>query len=117
MLAACGGSNTANTNSNANANNQSNLPPGFSTSPVPLSNNSTPGIPPPGSANVAINPNGTPTPGIPANAKPLSKGVTPTPGIPSEAELKKQLKSVPLSDVNSNPTTSNVKVKTVRKKP
>jgi hypothetical protein len=67
-----------------------------------------------GSTN--IDPKGTPIPGIdPANLKP-KKGATPTPGIPDEATLKKMMmRNIPLSEMNSNPTASNTKVRKVRK--
>ena len=80
----------ANSNQNSAQNtNLANVPPEFSTSPVPLENNTAPGIP----ANAGQVPKGaTPIPGIPANTRPLPKGTTPTPGIPSEEELRRQQK-------------------------
>lgn len=110
----CGGSAPANSISNSNINTNSNafvnvdpvnLPPGLSTSPVPPSNASTPGIP----AVIANIPKGaTPTPGIPSPEelkKPVKPGVTPTPGIPSPEELRRQM-GTPLR--TSNSATSDV---------
>lgn len=110
----CGGSAPANSNSNINININSNgavkvdpanLPPGLSTSPIPPSNASTPGIP----AVIANMPKGaTPTPGIPSPEeikKPVKPGVTPTPGIPSPEELRRQM-GLPLKTANS--ATSDV---------
>ncbi len=120
IFPACGDSTEApNTNTNTAVVNidPANLPPGFSTSPVPLSNNSTPGIPADPANTNLINPKGTPTPGIPdpANINKMKKGTTPTPGIPDPANMRKQMKNIPLSDVNSYKATDNTKVKTVRK--
>ena len=116
MISACGGTDT--TNSNANA-NQANLPPEFQAQPVTPSGNTTPGIPDPASINMNVNnPKGTPTPGIPdpANLTPKN-GVTPTPGIPDEKTLREQMKNLQGNvNVNAAPI-SNSKVKTVRKKP
>lgn len=104
----------------ANDSNQSKvdtktLPPEFSTSPVPLSTNSTPGIPDPKSvdANATPEKGTTPTPGIPSQAelnKPVKKGATPTPGIPSEEELKagKNRGTMTLEEVN-NPKNAPTK--------
>lgn len=110
MISACGGTDT--TNSNANA-NQANLSAEFQQQPVTPSGNTTPGIDP---ANININvnnPKGTPTPGIPGpgNLTP-KKGVTPTPGIPDEKTLRKQMEAL-RGNVNASP--GNTKVKTVRK--
>ncbi len=63
---ACSTTETANTNANnvgaANRLDSTNLPPGLSTSPIPMSANSTPGIP--DAANVNNIPTGD-IPGIP----------------------------------------------------
>ena len=90
--------------SNANTGNavnldQANLPPGFSSSPVPVNAN-IPGIPNPGDANANKIPAGN-IPGIPDTNKktPQPKKTPPIPGIPSEAEIKKQM-NTPLKDVN-----------------
>ncbi len=111
----CGGgpANNAAANTNSNTNpavvvNSANMPPGFSTSPLPPSTNTTPGIP----ANAVVLPKGgTPTPGIPSEAdlkKPLKPGATPTPGIPSPAEIRRQLnKRVNMSEVNLPPANAN----------
>ena len=97
---ACAGGppqNSANTNMNGTITNldTNNMPPGLSTSPLPINGN-TPGIPDPSQVNINMKAGGTPTPGIPdpANARitPNPKG-TPTPGIPSEAEIKKMMNS------------------------
>jgi hypothetical protein len=69
---ACGASETANTNANQVTNisvDQTNLPPGFSTSPVNTNGASIPGIPDPAHANIS------------------QKGATPTPGIPDPKTL------------------------------
>jgi hypothetical protein len=116
---------TTNTNANTNivVTNQANLPPGFSTSPVPPSGNTTPGIPDPKNINVSNAPKGaTPTPGIPDPknmGKPLPKGATPTPGIPDVNTMKRQT-NPPLSNSTDKPPTvndmkSNTQTKTVRK--
>lgn len=73
-----------------------NMPPGLSSSPLPV-NGSTPGIPDPSQVNVNMkNPGGTPTPGIPdpANVNKVPRGATPTPGIPDEATIKKQMQQL-----------------------
>ena len=118
---ACSSVETPNTNANTNVivNNPTNLPPGFSTSPVPPSSNTTPGIPAPGNINISNGAKGATTPGIPdpANINKVPRGVTPTPGIPANS-LKRQ-GNPPLSEVNTPPTVSdsnsNIKVRTVRK--
>ena len=100
------------TNANANVGNvvnldPANLPPGFSTSPVPVNGN-IPGIPNPNDANANKIPAGN-IPGIPDPNKktPQPKNTPPIPGIPSEAEIKKQM-NTPLQDVNivNNPQKS-----------
>ena len=99
-------------NNNANVGNvvnldPANLPPGFSTSPVPVNGN-IPGIPNPNDANANKIPAGN-IPGIPDSNKktPQPKNTPPIPGIPSEAEIKKQM-NTPLQDVNvvNNPPKS-----------
>ena len=99
---ACTTAETPTTNANtANAVNldPANLPPGFSTSPVPINGN-IPGIPNPNDANANKIPTGN-IPGIPdANKKtPQPKNTPPIPGIPSEAEIRRQM-NTPLKDVN-----------------
>ncbi|MBA3633508.1 MAG: hypothetical protein H0W58_12005 [Acidobacteria bacterium] len=118
---ACSAIETSNTNTNVNAVtnlNNANLPPEFSGSPLPMSANSTPGIPNSNSVNINSMPKGaTSTPGIPDEkniGKPLPRGATPTPGIPDEKTLKEQINNSasnsrreqkpPQSD--SNPTKS-----------
>jgi hypothetical protein len=77
-----------------------NLPAGLSTSPVPITNAQTPGIP----ANVNAIPKGTtPTPGIPSEAeikRGMKRGATPTPGIPPEAEMRRQM-NTPVTGVDA----------------
>ena len=68
---ACGTSETANTNQLTNSIDQTNLPPGLSTSPVNINGASIPGIPDAANANV------------------LQKGTTPTPGIPDPSTNRK----------------------------
>ncbi|CAN5426336.1 hypothetical protein BH18ACI1_BH18ACI1_11420 [soil metagenome] len=118
---ACSAVETPNTNTNVNAVtnlNNANLPPEFSASPLPMSANSTPGIPDPNSVNINRMPKGaTPTPGIPDPkniGKPLPRGATPTPGIPDEKTLKEQMKNSTSNSrmeqkppqTDSNPTRS-----------
>lgn len=99
---------SGNTPSNANANmmnggavnlDPANLPPGFSTSPVPVNGN-IPGIPNPNDPNSNKVPMSN-IPGIPDPNKktPQPKNTPPIPGIPSEAEIKRQM-NTPLKDVN-----------------
>ncbi len=82
---ACSTTGTTNTNagnvSAANRFDESNLPPGISTSPVPMSANSTPGIPDAANANKVPMEN---IPGIPDPNKktPVPKNTPPIPGIP-----------------------------------
>jgi len=90
---------TANGNANSAMNtNNANLPPGFSASPIPITNSSTPGIPDANSGNMNKVQNGaTPIPGIPDQknlGKPLPKGTTPTPGIPDEKTRKEQMNNL-----------------------
>lgn len=118
---ACSPADVPNTNANTNVvvNSPTNLPPGFSTSPVPPSGNTTPGIPAPGNVNISNGAKGATTPGIPApgDVNKVPRGITPTPGI-SANSLKRQ-SNPPLSDVNAPPamsdSNSNIKVRTVRK--
>lgn len=112
--------NSANSNANTNGNvmvnlDANSLPPEFSTKPLAPSANSTPGIPPPGQAN--ITPKG-PIPGIPEPGdagKPLKRGATPTPGIPSEEEIRRQMRH-PVGNVNSPPPNAGT-TPSIRKKP
>jgi hypothetical protein len=99
---ACSTANTPSANSNTgNVVNidPANLPPGFSTSPVPINGN-IPGIPNPNDPSANIMPSGN-IPGIPDPNKktPQPKNTPPIPGIPSEAEIKRQM-NTPLKDVN-----------------
>jgi hypothetical protein len=100
FLSACG---TSGSNSNADSNQSAgaanvnvdpnNLPEGLSTSPIPPSANTTPGIPDPKNAN-SLPKGATPTPGIPdpeTLRKPFKPGATPTPGIPDPETLRKQM--------------------------
>jgi hypothetical protein len=98
----CSSANTPNTNANTgNVVNldPANLPPGFSTSPVPINGN-IPGIPNPNDVNANKVPMSN-IPGIPDPNKktPQPKNTPPIPGIPSEAEIKRQM-NTPLNDVN-----------------
>ncbi len=91
---------TANANTATAVNlDPTNLPPGFSTSPVPINGN-IPGIPNPNDAN-ANKISTSNIPGIPdPNKKMPQTGKTPPiAGIPSEAEIKRQM-NTPLKDVN-----------------
>lgn len=120
LTAACGGTADVNTNGNANGGvkvitlDNANLPPGFSTSPVPITNAQTPGIP----SNVNTIPKGTtPTPGIPSAEelkRGMKRGATPTPGIPSEAEMRRQM-TVPAGNMNAAGTTDPRPVKGSRR--
>ena len=78
---------------NANANV---LPEGLSGNQIPLSTNSTPGIPDPKSTAANSNSKGaSSTPGIPDTTKtgktPQPKNTPTIPGIPDEETLKKQM--------------------------
>ena len=115
FFTACGSSENTNTNANANIGagavnvDPNNLPPGLSTSPVPISGNSTPGIPDPANAN-NVPKGGTPTPGIPDPAemkKPFKPGATPTPGIPSPEEIRRQMQIQRNVNVNVQPPTGS----------
>ena len=110
--AACSKPESPNVNANAATNavnlNPTNLPPGFSTSPIPLGANSTPGIPDPKDTNANAVPTGK-IPGIPDANKmgktPQPKNTPRIPGIPDEETLKKQM-NTPLTDANivNNPS-------------
>lgn len=89
--------------------NAAELPPGFSTSPIPMNGNAaTPGIPDPRDANANKVPVGD-IPGIPDTNKmgktPQPKNTPPIPGIPDEKTIKEQM-NTPLKDVNivNNPS-------------
>ena len=76
--------------------NPTDLPEGLSANQIPLTTNSTPGIPDPKSINANTNSKGTTsTPGIPDTTKtgktPQPKNTPPIPGIPDEETLKKQM--------------------------
>ena len=90
VAGACGGG--AAGNSNQAAANNANIPAGMQPMPIQPSGESTPGIPPPGQANV-VEKGPTPTPGIdPANVNVQMKpGATPTPGIPDPETLRRQM--------------------------
>ncbi|MBK6749778.1 MAG: hypothetical protein IPG67_07195 [Acidobacteria bacterium] len=94
LFTACGSAPSNNANSNSNRSvtlDNNNLPPGLSTSPVPITGTPTPGIP---ASPMTVPKGATPTPGIPSPAelkKPMKPGVTPTPGIPSPEELRRQM--------------------------
>ena len=108
---ACGTTETTNTNQITNGIDQTNLPPGFSTSPVNTSGATTPGIP--DSTNASVLPKGaTPTPGIPDPSTfgktPMPKGTPPIPGIPDEETLKKQMNTIRnANDVNQPPAPTS----------
>ena len=129
---ACGSATETGGNANANGVNTAvanqPLPPGITTSPLPVSGN-TPGIPANATVvNMNAMPKGsTPIPGIdPKKAnQPLKPGGTPTPGIPDPKNMQKQ--NVPpmgnpnssQSDSPNNPASNKVdsvnKPQTVRK--
>jgi len=100
--------NAVTTNSNTNKppvlsnTNPTNLPEGLSANQLPLTNNSTPGIPDPKSVNANSNSKSPgSTPGIPDTTKigktPMPKNTPPIPGIPDEETLKKQM-NTPISN-------------------
>lgn len=75
---------------------QATLPEGLSANQIPLSANSTPGIPDAKSVNAnTISKGASSTPGIPDTTKigktPQPKTTPPIPGIPNEETLKKQM--------------------------
>ena len=104
---ACTSAVTPNSNTNTNTpvvsnTNPTNLPEGLSTNQLPLSANSTPGIPDPKSVNTNSKSNrASSTPGIPDTTKmgktPMPKNTPPIPGIPDEETLKKQM-NTPVSN-------------------
>jgi len=98
FTASCSGTSTNDSATNANMAPQeikidpNNMPPGLSTTPLPMTGTPIPGIPTNG--NVMV-PKGTkPTPGIPSEQE-LKKGLKPsansTPGIPSQEEIRRML--------------------------
>ena len=96
---ACSNATTPNSQTNqavvVNA-NPTNLPEGLSANQIPLTTNSTPGIPDPKSINANTNSKGTTsTPGIPDTTKtgktPMPKNTPRIAGIPDEETLKKQM--------------------------
>ncbi len=105
---ACSIAESPKTNSNASSANMiqnanaTDLPPGFSTSPIPVNSNSIPGIPGPNDPNANRVPTGN-IPGIPDANKmgknPQTKKTPPIPGIPDQETLKRQM-NTPLQDVN-----------------
>jgi hypothetical protein len=112
-----------NTNVAANVANVStsekDLPPEFSTSPLPIQG-TTPGIPDPNAIN-SVPKGTTPTPGIPDVKelnKPFKPGKTPTPGIPDEETLRRQLNTpVDPNIVNQPVQTPSNQQKTKGNKP
>jgi hypothetical protein len=115
FVAACGSTTETNVNANNSAGtgpvpvDPNNLPPGLSTSPVPPSGNSTPGIPDPAAAN-NLPKGATPTPGIPDPSelrKPFKPGATPTPGIPDPETLRKQMQRSTNVNINARPATGD----------
>jgi len=95
------------TDTNANTGNvqtgeldPANMPPGLSTSPLPLTGEPTPGIPHPANANKVPTQD---VPGIPDLTKPgttpVPKNTPPIPGIPSQETLKRQM-NTQLTDTN-----------------
>ena len=122
---ACSNATTSNSQTNqavvVNA-NLTNLPEGLSANQIPLTTNSTPGIPDPKSVNENSNSKGTTsTPGIPDTTKtgktPQPKNTPPIPGIPDEETLRKQMttpagkemmeRKPPEFEANSNNRPSN----------
>ncbi|RMH34600.1 MAG: hypothetical protein D6687_03215 [Acidobacteria bacterium] len=102
---------TEKTDANANtvkvSTSEKDLPPGFSTSPLPTQGE-TPGIPAPNAVN-SVPKGATPTPGIPDPkelSKPFKPGKTPTPGIPDEETLRRQL-NTPVDPSIVNQPSSN----------
>jgi hypothetical protein len=96
---ACSNAPTSNSQTNqavvVNA-NPTKMPEGLSTNQIPLSANTTPGIPDPKAVNANNNNKGaTSTPGIPDTTKtgktPQPKNTPPIPGIPDEETLRKQM--------------------------
>jgi hypothetical protein len=102
--------------------NPTNLPEGLSANQVPLTADSTPGIPDPKSVNANNNSkSATSTPGIPDTTKtgktPQPKNTPRIPGIPDEETLRKQMttpvgkemmeRKPPEFDTNSNNRPAN----------
>lgn len=96
----------------ANA-NAANLPEGLSANQIPLSGNSTPGIPDPNALKSNSNSiNAASTPGIPDPAKigktPVAGKTPPIPGIPDQETLRKQMNTpVDRSVMQSKPPQSD----------
>ena len=92
MNLACQSASQQNGNTAAN---QSNLPEGLSTKPLPTNGERPPGIPDTANMNANVPPGATPTPGIPdpktIGKTPMPKGTPPIPGIPDEETLKRQM--------------------------
>lgn len=120
---ACQPANQPNGNTTAD---QTNLPEGISTKPLPVNGERPPGIPDTANINAPVQKGATPTPGIPdpktIGKTPMPKNTPPIPGIPDEETLRKQLNQMrgnsnaapPQS--NSTPTKNqNVQPRTVRK--
>lgn len=111
FIAACGSSGPSN-NAAGNSNgtvtlDNTNLPAGLSTSPVPLNGTPTPGIP---ASPMSMPKGATPTPGIPSPEelkKPMKPGVTPTPGIPSPEEIRRQMGMQPKDGTPSPAATTD----------
>ena len=109
---ACSSTGTANTNSaNVSATNQvdsTNLPPGFSTSPIPPSANTTPGIPDPANANKVSLQN---VPGIDPSKigkTPQPKNTPPIPGIPDQETLKTMMSDAGFVNTEFNNMTGGI---------
>jgi hypothetical protein len=84
---------------------QSNLPEGISTKPLPTNQERPAGIPETANMNANIPSGATPTPGIPdpktIGKTPMPKGTPPIPGIPDEETLKKQMNQMKRGNSNS----------------
>lgn len=105
---------------------QSNLPEGLSTKPLPTNEERPAGIPDTANMNANAPKGGTPTPGIPdpktMGKTPMPKNTPPIPGIPDEETLKRQMNQMksnsnavpPKSDSNST-KNQNAQPRTVRK--
>ncbi len=107
---------------------QSNLPEGISTKPLPTNGERPPGIPDPTNINAPVQKGATPTPGIPdpktIGKTPMPKGTPPIPGIPDEETLRKQMNqmknnsnaTMPPPQSQSNSTNNrNAQPRTTRK--
>ena len=97
---ACANTPTSNSATNRTAvvtnTNQANLPEGLSTNQIPLSSNSTPGIPDPKSIDANSGVRGAAsTPGIPDTSQsgknPSATKTPKIPGIPDEETLRKEM--------------------------